>query len=313
MTVSTPQARLVLVGGHESRQGADLERLPALLPGAVVTAPGRPLHDRVRALLGSAGGPVAVLPMTWGRDPVAVADTARTLQWLASGDARGRVVLCEPFGTIDHLVALLRTAAARTAAAQSDAALVIAAPKADPFDDAELHRVAHLVRAHGAGLEVGVACVGADPDLAAAVGRARLLGADSVVVVPAGFAASSPVPAALDGASFYGPLLSDQAVARIVTERVAAAAHGLEHGRDGIAEGLEADHGHGYAHSHEVVPGSGGHGHPHGHSHSHEHPHQHPQDGATAFAPVAPGPARGGAGPAAPPRRPARAPPPKGG
>ncbi|WP_066586189.1 sirohydrochlorin chelatase [Cellulomonas timonensis] len=269
--MSTPQARTVLVGGHESRQGADLGRLLALLPGALVTVPGRPLHDRVRALVESGAGPVAVLPMTWGRDPVAVADTARTLHWLSTGATRGRLVLCEQFGTIDHLVALLRIAATRTAAAQPGAALVVAAPGADPFDDAELHRVAHLVRAHGAGLEVAVACVGADADLARAVGRERLLGADGVVVVPAGFAASSPGPSALDGASFYGPLLSDGAMARIVGERVAAAVHGLDHGRDGIADGLEADHGHGYAHSHADEPVPGGHPHTHGHTHQHRH------------------------------------------
>lgn len=287
MTVSTPQVRAVLVGGHESRQGADLDRLLAVLPGALVTPPGRLLHDRVRAVLESGAGPVAVLPMTWGRDPVAVADTARTLQWLSAGAARGRLVLCEPFGTIDHLVALLRTAAARTVATQPAAALVVAAPRADPFDDAELHRVAHLVRTHGAGLEVGVACVGADADLARAIGRERLLGADAVVVVPAGFAAVSPRPSALDGASFYGPLLSDRAIARIVGERVAAALHGLGHGRDGIADGLEADHGHGYAHSHEGVPATGGHPHTHGHPHQHQH-----VDVAAAHAPVAPGPTR---------------------
>ncbi|MFI2754203.1 sirohydrochlorin chelatase [Cellulomonas sp. P22] len=286
-----PQLRPVLVGGHESRQGADLERLLAVLPGALVTAPGRALHDRVRALLESGAGPIAVLPMTWGRDPVAVADTARTLHWLSTGTgtdaARGRLALCEPFGTIDHLVALLRMAATRTVAAQPDAALVIAAPRADPFDDAELHRVAHLVRTHGAGLEVAVACVDTDADLAHAVGRERLLGADGVVVVPAGFAESSPAPAALDGASFYGPLLSDRAMARIVEERVATAVHELDHGRDGIDEGLEADHGHGYAHSHESVPGSGAHPHTHGHQHQHQH-----HDVAAALAPVAPGPTR---------------------
>lgn len=272
----------MLVGGHESRQGVELERLLPSLPGAVVSPAGRSLHDRVRALLQAGSDPVVVVPMTWGRDPVMVADTARTLHWLA-GAARGRVALSAPSGSLDHLVALLRAAAVRTAVDHPDAALVVAAPRADPFDDAELHRVAHLVRTHGAGLGVEVACTDGDADLARVVGRARRLGAEEVVVVPAGFAATGPGPAALDGATFAGPLLSDRALLRIVGERVTAAVHDLAHGHDGIAEGLEADHGHGYAHSHAGVPHDGGHTHPHGHAHHHPH-----GDAAVTAPPVDP-------------------------
>ncbi|MBO0926410.1 hypothetical protein J1G44_18210 [Cellulomonas sp. zg-ZUI199] len=280
--------RPVLVGGHESARGADLERLRGALPGAAVCAPGRSLQDAVRAGLAAGPEPVVVLPMTWGRDPVMVADTARTLRWLAAGSGRGRIALADQFGTVDHLVALLRAAATRTAARHPGAGLVLAAPGADPFDDAELHRVAHLVRTFGTGLEIGVACVVTDADLARAVHRVRLLGAQDVVVVPAGFAAAAPSADALDGAAFFGPLLSDTALLRIVRERLAAAEHDLQHGHDGIEDGLEADHGHGYAHSHAGLEGAG-HEHPHGHGHPHTHPHR-----AAPVAPAsgAPAPAR---------------------
>ncbi|SFJ95288.1 hypothetical protein [Cellulomonas sp. KH9] len=278
--------RSVLVGGHESARGADLERLRGALPGAVVCAPGRSLQDAVRAGLAVGPEPVIVLPMTWGRDPVMVADTARTLRWLAAGSGRGRIALADQFGTIDHLVALLRAAATRTAARQPGAGLVLAAPGADPFDDAELHRVAHLVRTFGTGLEIGVACVGTDADLARAVQRVRLLGAQDVVVVPAGFAATAPCADALDGAAFFGPLLSDTALLRIVRERLAAAEHDLQHGHDGIEEGLEADHGHGYAHSHAGLAGTG-------HPHTHPHPHRAARLAPAVPAPGAAAPARG--------------------
>ncbi|QCB93768.1 sirohydrochlorin chelatase [Cellulomonas shaoxiangyii] len=279
MTVSGG-ARAVLVGGHESRNGADLQPLLRDLPGAVVTASGRPLHDVVTTLLAADDAPVAVLPMTWGRDPRLVADSARTLHWLARGPGAGRIALCAPFGTADHLVALLRRAATETAARHPGAAVVVSAPTGGPFDDAELHRVAHLVRTHGAGPDVEVACVAAPADLARAVHRARALGAPEVVVVPAGFATSDPLADALDDATSYGPLVAGPAVARIVRERVAAAEHALQHGDDGVADGLLADHDHGYAHSHAGVPGGGGHPHEHGpgapHEHGHAHPHAHP-------------------------------------
>ncbi|MCM0641313.1 sirohydrochlorin chelatase [Cellulomonas wangsupingiae] len=292
-----PHVRPVLVGGHESARGVDLERLLDALPGAAVCTPGRSLQDVVRARLAGGPEPVAVLPMTWGRDPVMVADTARTLRWLATGSGRGRIALCTPFGTVDHLVALLRAAATRTATHVPGAGLVVAAPKADPFDDAELHRIAHLVRTFGSGLEIGVACVGTDADLERAVHRVRVLGAQDVVVVPAGFAATAPDADALDGASFFGPLLSDPALLRIVRERLADAAHELAHGHDGIEDGLAADHGHGYAHSHAL----GEHEHPHTHGHTHPHPHDLPHahqpgagDDVTAAPPLgAPAPARG--------------------
>ena len=84
----------VLVGGHE---------------GGDVVAPGRRLHVAVEATLDEHAVAV-VVPMTFGRDPAMVADAARTLQPLSMRQP-GRIALAAPFGTADHLVALLRGAA----------------------------------------------------------------------------------------------------------------------------------------------------------------------------------------------------------
>ncbi|MEK8225318.1 hypothetical protein NKG05_03065 [Oerskovia sp. M15] len=40
------------------------------------------------SLLDSGDGPVAVLPMTFGRNPTMVADVAKTLSWLSTGTVR---------------------------------------------------------------------------------------------------------------------------------------------------------------------------------------------------------------------------------
>lgn len=269
--------RLVLVGGHESDGGVDLWPLTGALPGSVLTVPGRSLHHGVGELLDSGDGPVAVVPMTWGRDPVMVADTARTLRWLNAGAGAGRIALAEELGTPDHLVALMRMAATEAVARRPGTAVLLAAHAAGPFDDAELHRLAHLVRTHGTGAEVGVACLSGPDDLARAVDRLRRLGAGPVVVVPAGFARAVPGVEDLEGTTFAGPLLPEPVLVDLVRRRAGQALHLLGHGDDGIEAGLMADHGHGYAHSHGVE-GDGGHH--HGHDHAHPHPHRHAAVGA---------------------------------
>ncbi|MBC2933075.1 cobalamin biosynthesis protein CbiX [Nocardioides sp. zg-1228] len=274
-SVMSGRTRTVLVAGHESDGGAALAPIADTL-GAVVTTSGRPLHDVVTALLTEGEGRVVVVPMTWGRDPVMVADTAKTLRWISATAGAGRVAQSADFGTVDHLVAWLRRAAERVST-RPGTTLVVTAPSGDPFDDADLHRVAHLARTHGAGVPVEVACVAEPGDLAEVVRRARLLGADRVVVVPAGFARTPPAGLPED-ASFFGPLLSEEAVLEVIRRRVAAAEHDLRHGHDGIAAGLLADHGHGYAHSHAFEHGGEGdsHGHSHGHSDGATHRHSHP-------------------------------------
>ena len=262
---------VVLAGGHESADGADLAFIRDEDPGIAVTASGRPLHNVLTRLLPAVEGPVVVVPMTFGRNPTFVADTAKTLKWLADRGGN-RLVLADPFGTIDHLTAWLRTAAGEVRKRDPEAALVISAEAANPFDDAELYRIAHLVRTHGAGNVVEVAVTRKEADLQDVLHRLRLLGSDRAVVVPAGFQREPAVRFGSDGfegARFYGPLMSRRAVLRVIGERTAGALHALSHGHTGIDAGLQADHGHGYAHSHafEESQGAG-----HGHSHNHGRP-----------------------------------------
>lgn len=280
---------VVLVGGHESAEGEDLKRFAEAVDGAVASPAGRGFHNVVsRALDG--GEVVVVVPMTFGRNPTMVSDAAKTLQWLGSKHP-GRIALAAPFGQADHLTAWLRTAANRAHAADERTALLVAAPRSNPFDEAELHRLAYLVSAHGAADEVGVAIADDAEGMDAAARRLRLLGADRVVAVPAGFASVLPGTQAESAA----PLMSDAAVVRVVRTRVRDALAALAAGHDGIADGLLADHGHGYAHSHafDLDGGAGGHTHPHGHSHPHTHGHSHPHaphthdDAAAAREPVA--------------------------
>jgi len=288
---------VVLVGGHESCNGADLSFLADLLPEALVTPAGRPLHNLVTRLLADRGdaqdggtAPVVVVPMTFGRNPTLIADTAKTLRWLGTQATSGEAVpkllaLADPFGTGDHLTAWLRAAATRVRRRSPEAAVLITADAANPFDDAELYRIAHLVRTHGAGNLVETAAVEDPEALRGAVERLRLLGSKQTVVVPAGFRREpfvhgEPVPFGrenLSDARFFGPLLSEQAVLRVIRERVRDALHALGHGHSGIDAGLLADHGHGYAHSHAFEEADGhSHAHSHGMAGAHTHSHSGP-------------------------------------
>ena len=62
------------------------------------------LEEVVYQVLESTDGPVCVVPMTLGRDPVLVADAARTLMPVVEGAGAGRVVLTEPFADATLLV-----------------------------------------------------------------------------------------------------------------------------------------------------------------------------------------------------------------
>lgn len=297
--------RVIAVCGHEAAHGAALRDLSA--SGVTVVSSGRELY---RAVAGPGHGEErpCVVPMTLGRDPRLVADTARTLRALPS-DGDSRPLLAEPFGTSQHLIAWLRAAAGRAPGAS---ALLVTAPSGDPFDDAELHRVASLVRRYGDHSLVEVAFTGGDPGPAEGVRRCLLLGADRVVLIPAAFAVPE-VPEPPDGSAARieraGPLVPRAALARVLAERVAdALRRWTERGEDGISAGLSAadDHGHGHTHppgdehghghthapadthghehGHVHAPGDT-HGHEHGHGHHHEqqdhrhdhgHPHSHP-------------------------------------
>jgi len=264
MTPWVPEMTLVLVGGHESGAGEQLG--PWVESGHAFRAvgTGRALAEAVEAALAHTDRPACVVPMTLGRDHELVADAARALRWIARSTTPGRLALTEPFGAAEHLVGWLRAAAGRDAEADDSTAVLVTAPAADAFQDAELFRIARLVHRHGRHRRVEVAFTGpgADPDLAEGVDRCRRLGAERVVLLPAAFgpAAAAPVPGAEDG----GRLLSLQAVAGVLDARADAALHRLHHGQDGIAAGLDAAHGQGFAHSHGPGPG-----HSHGHTHDH--------------------------------------------
>ncbi|MYS33000.1 hypothetical protein K388_04270 [Streptomyces sp. KhCrAH-43] len=253
-------AAVIAVCGHEAAYGRALEG--RLGPDTGIVPNGRALFRAVAAHL-RRGERVVVVPMTLGREPGLVADTARTLR--AVPDAgRGAVLLAEPFGTAQHLVAWLRAAAGRVPA---DSALLVAAPSGDPFEDAELHRVAALVRRYGRHALVEAAFGGGDPDPAEGVRRCALLGAERVALLPASFTALHPEGAAPVPVADAGPLVPDPALRRVLDERVADAHRRWdEHGDDGIATGLTAADHHGHAHTHP--PGEG-------HGHSHDHPHEH--------------------------------------
>ncbi|WLQ37678.1 cobalamin biosynthesis protein CbiX [Streptomyces castrisilvae] len=263
MTVS---GAVIAVCGHEADYGRALDG--RLGPHVSVVPNGRALFRAVAAHR-RRGEDSVVVPMTLGREPGLVADTARTLRALPAGGP-GAALLAEPFGTTQHLVAHLRAAAGRVPASS---ALLVTAPSGDPFEDAELYRVAALVRRYGRHDLVEVAFGGGDPDPADGVRRCALLGAERVALLPASFApvdagGAPPVPA-----ESAGPLMPASALRRVLDERVAdARRRWAEHGDDGVATGLVAADHHGHAHTHP--PGEGhDHGHTHGHTHGHAHDH----------------------------------------
>lgn len=268
---------VLLSCGHERGEFA-----PVTATAVPCVPAGRGLVGAVEEALNGGDGPVCVVPMTLGRDPRLIAESARALRW-AVEQCPGRAMLADPFGSASHLIAWLRTAALRSSSVVVDGeqadlrALLIVAPAADPFDDAELFRIARLVRQFGRDRWVEVAFTGGDPGIAEGVDRCLRLGANRVLAVPAAFGSALPDEhtdrAVVDG----GPLLAAPAVQRVLEARVAAAMDRLAHGDNGIDAGLAAEHGHGYAHSHG--PDEGGpdvHGH-NGHHHHHRrtHPHAH--------------------------------------
>lgn len=282
MTRSVADTRLagtavIAVGGHESAYGSALA--PLLGHRIAVAAPGRDLRRRVTRLLGLGADRVCVVPMTAGRDENLVRDTAATL---VGPDPEGRepALLAEPFGTAAHAVGWLRTAAL---AAPADAALLIAGTAGTPDDDAELFRIARLVRQFGRHRLVEPALLGGDPDPAEGVRRCRLLGADRVAVLAAGFVlpdlpgrshrADLPAPpgdpAAEQPFGAAVPLLSRAAVATVLAARVADAVRRFaDSGDTGIAGGLSGGHTHTHAHP----PAHDGHRHEDTRTHAHPDP-----------------------------------------
>ncbi|WP_406457711.1 cobalamin biosynthesis protein CbiX [Streptomyces sp. NBC_00876] len=256
------QPGVIAVCGHEAAYGRALDAL--VDPGVSVVPSGRELFRTIAAQR-RRGEESVVVPMTLGRDPELVADTARTLRAVTAGE-RGGVLLAEQFGTAQHLVAWLRAAAGRV---PESSALLLTAPSGDPFEDAELHRIAALVRRYGRHALVEVAFTGGDPDPAEGVRRCMLLGAERVTLLPAAFAPAEAPGGAQVPVDRAGPLVAASALRRVLAERVAdARRRWADHGDDGVAAGLTAADDHGHSHTH---PPGEGHEHAHGHGHSHVH------------------------------------------
>lgn len=280
--MSTHGNCVVLVGGHESAGGKALTALVAPVEAylrqngqdyAVRTAGvGRSLHVRVTDALDKYDQ-VVVVPMTFGLNPTLVADCAKTLRWLAR-DCPDRIVLTDPFAGADLLGAWLRQCANNAVKMNPDAVLLIIAPKSNPFDEAQLHRIAYLVGTHSAINRVQVVVADSAEQVKNAVRELQTLGYKDLYAVTAGF---SDIAALVAGTEVYdlGALMSPSAVAKIVHKRIEEGIHLLSHGDNGIEVGLEADHGHGYAHSHAFEEGQSGHSHSHGHSHGHGLGHTH--------------------------------------
>ncbi|MBV7243537.1 cobalamin biosynthesis protein CbiX [Streptomyces sp. MW-W600-10] len=280
----TEPVAVIAVCGHEAAYGRALA--PVVDGGVSVVSNGRELFRSI-AEHGRRGEETVVVPMTLGREPALVADTARTLRAVPAAE-RGTTVLAEPFGTAQHLVGWLRAAAGRV---PEDSALLVTAPSGDPFEDAELYRVAALVRRHGRHPLVEVAFSDGDPDLTEGIRRCRLLGARRVTLLPATFVlpeVPGPDRAERLPVDLAGTAVSAAALRRVLAERVTDARRRLrEHGDDGVGAGLTAADNHGHSHTHP--PGEGrSHGHAHTHSpgDAHNHPpgEDHPHDNGPATA-----------------------------
>nr|WP_255519129.1 cobalamin biosynthesis protein CbiX [Kitasatospora sp. SID7827] len=239
-------------------------------PDTTVVATGRELCRALAAR--PARQDTAVVPMTLGRDPELAADAARAVRALPPEGLRDApVAVAEPFGDAGHLVGWLRAAAST---APAEAALLLTAPGGDPYQDAELYRIAHLVRRYGRHRLVECALLGGDPDPAEGLRRCVLLGARQVAVLSASFRPPDPPPApARTTVLDAGPLLGPAALAAVLAARATAAVRRRRAGGgDGLAAALAAAEGHGPAHGHDHGPGGHHHDHPHHHVHVHPSP-----------------------------------------
>lgn len=259
-TVDAARATVVLVGGHEGGGHVALEPLPEQGPLLRASSARQHLQVAVQQALDNTDLPVCVVPMTLGRDPRLVADSARTLLGLSGSVEPGRIVLADPFGSATLLTGWLRVAVAGAAAGQpsaTDHAVILTAKAANPFDDAELFRIAHLVKVQESVPWVEVALHGGDPNPAEVVARCRKLGARQITTIPADFEPPTNTP--LPGVTDHGPLLSPATISGMLATRIAGALLKLTRDDDGITTSLDADHhqGHGGGAWREPDPDAG--------------------------------------------------------
>ncbi|ROO85521.1 hypothetical protein EDD29_3066 [Actinocorallia herbida] len=234
---------ILLAAGPESADGRCLPPPPGR-DGPEVRVAGRDLAAGVRG-----HSRTVVVPMTLGRDPDLPVAAAQTLRWAARDRAPGDLLLAPPLGTTGHLVGWLRSAVVRALrGAPPRRAVLLVAPAGGPEQDAELFRVARLVRQYTSAPWVEVALTGGDPDVSEAIDRCTRLGAADVVLVPASFVPAPVRPDALTA----DPLLGAAALAALVRARAAEAEHRwTRHGDDGLAAAARHSHTHDHDHDHD--------------------------------------------------------------
>lgn len=249
--------RVVLLTGPEV---TDPDRwraaLPELLPDrdAVLVSTSAHAADAVAA--GDPARPHVVVPLTSGRHPRTIADSARALRWVRD-EAAAQVCLSAPPGDATRTVSALRANIGRHV--PDGAWALVASTPLDSFADAELFRLARLAATHKA-TPVEVAFDdrgGGFPTIEEGLRRCRLLGADDIRVLRADLT--------LEPKGDHVALWSPPMLSTLLTLAADSALKALRSGDDGIDAALDADHGHGYAHSH----GDEEHGHAHGHTHTH--------------------------------------------
>ncbi|MFD9945446.1 sirohydrochlorin chelatase [Nonomuraea sp. NPDC059023] len=231
--MTVPRYEILLAAGAESLGG---RCLPTLLgPDALrICAVDRELRSAISRR------PAVVVPMTLGRDPDLSPVAAQALRWAARGRAEGELLLARPLAGTGHLVGWLRAALVHARLTAASAVLLVA-PAIGPEPDAELFKIARLVRQFTPVRWVEVALSGGDPDVDESVERCRLLGAEEVVLVPASFV---PAPAR-PGTRTAGPLLGRASLITLIHRRATEAEHRWSgHRDDGLAEPMPHTHTH---------------------------------------------------------------------
>lgn len=202
---------------------------------------------------------MVVVPACTGRDLTAITQAAQALQWLQQRDAQRTLILGEALSGATYAIARMRHHIRRLAGS-TDAVMFISAT-VDPFADAELFRRVRLAQQFSENVDVSVAFdnPAAAPSIAwpqpeELTERLHTLGHKSIQRVRADLY--------YDPSQEQLPLFKNRGLTEAIVASDNNARHRAQHGHNGIAEGLLADHGAGFAHSH---------GDEHGHSHPHPH------------------------------------------
>lgn len=223
---------------------------------------------------------VVVVPASTGRDLTAITQVAQTLTWLKSSGSVPQLLLAAPIFNDTYTIAYLRRRI-RAATQRGSDALAFVAQAVDPFADAELFRRVRLAEQYSEKIQVSL-CFDAKlptkadvfPTLEQTMLTLDKLGATRVELARADLGLWE------DGEQRFD-LCGARALHTAIHLSARNAQHAAEHGDDGLAAGLLADHAAGFAHSHGDEDGHAhqhehSHPHPHSHSHAHAHSHAHP-------------------------------------